>query len=120
MVAFDANGPVGDVMPVLGEPWHLSFPYVFEYEGTLWMLPESSENGTELLYRADSFPLRWTKELDLLTGIEASDSVIVRFGDRLWLLTTVPGSRTPVSDSPLLFSAKSLFGPGCLMSETRF
>jgi hypothetical protein len=110
-VAFDASGPVGDIMPVLREPWHLSFPYVFEYEGTLWMLPESSENGTVSLYRADDFPLRWVRELDLITDLPASDSVITRFGERLWLFTTVPSHRPSVSDALLLFSAKSLFGP---------
>jgi hypothetical protein len=111
VVAFDADGPAGDVMPALTAPWHLSFPYVFEYEQTLWMLPESSENGMVSLYRADDFPLRWVKELDLITGVEASDSVMVPFNDRLWLFTTVPGNRRTVSDSLLLFHAKSLFGP---------
>jgi hypothetical protein len=110
-IAFDSAGPVGEVLPALREPWHLSFPYLFEYDNTLWMVPESSENGTVSLYRAHDFPLRWTKELDLLSNIEASDSIIVAGRDCLWLFTTVPSSGSVVSDSLYLFQSKSLFGP---------
>ena len=39
-VAFDANGPVGTPVPVLEEPHHLSYPFVFEREGSFWMIPE--------------------------------------------------------------------------------
>ena len=108
---FGAGGPAGEVMSILREPWHLSFPYIFEWEETLWMLPESSENKAVSLYRADRFPFRWVKELDLIIDIEASDSIIVRFNDRLWLFTTVPSGARDVSDSLHLFHAKSLFGP---------
>jgi hypothetical protein len=43
------------------------------------MLPESSNNRTVSLYRADGIPSRWVKEADLLIDIEASDSTIVSF-----------------------------------------
>jgi hypothetical protein len=96
---------------VLEQPWHLSFPYVFEHDGTLWMLPESSNNQTVSLYRADGSPLRWIKEIDLLVDIEASDSTIVSFDDRFWMFTTVPHADPSRSEKLLLFHAKSLLGP---------
>lgn len=110
-VAFDPFGPAGDVFPVLQMPWHLSFPYVFEEGGALWMLPESSNNRTVSLYRADNFPTRWVKEIDLLVGIEASDSVIVSFEDRFWMFTTVQQTGESHSDKLCLFHSKSLLGP---------
>jgi hypothetical protein len=110
-IAFGHNGPEGDVFPVLEEPWHLSFPYVFEHGEALWLLPESANNRTVSLYRADIFPTRWVKEADLLVGIEASDSIIVFFEGRFWMFTTVPHADPSRSDKLLLFHAQSLLGP---------
>jgi hypothetical protein len=110
-INFGSSGPTGKVFPVLEQPWHLSFPFIFENGGSLWMLPESSQNRTVSLYRADSFPSRWVKEIDLLTGIEASDSVIVPIDGVLWMFTTIPGSDSRRSDALCLFYSRSLFGP---------
>jgi hypothetical protein len=110
-VAFGPRGPEGDVFPVLEQPWHLSFPYVFEHEGELWMLPESSNNRTVSLYRAQNFPTRWVKEIDLLVGVEASDSTIVSFEGRLWMFTTVQHDDPSRSNKLLLYHAQSLPGP---------
>ena len=110
-IAFSPRGPEGDVIPVLERPWHLSFPYVFEHDGAIWMLPESSDNRTVSLYRAAIFPTCWVKEADLLSGIEASDSTIVFFGDRFWMFTTVQHDDPTRSNKLLLYHAKSLLGP---------
>ncbi|GFQ00345.1 glycosyltransferase family protein 64 protein c5 [Phtheirospermum japonicum] len=44
----------------LDEDWHLSYPYVFEYNGNIYMMPEGSAKGDLRLYRATNFPLKWT------------------------------------------------------------
>lgn len=44
---------------VLREPWHLSYPHVFEHGGGIWMMPETIDGHGVRLYRADSFPDRW-------------------------------------------------------------
>lgn len=46
----------------LDEEWHLSYPYVFDYLGQIYMMPESSEKGDLRLYRATNFPLEWKLE----------------------------------------------------------
>ena len=38
---------------VLKEPFHLSFPFVFEDHGAIYMIPESQENDSIRLYRAN-------------------------------------------------------------------
>jgi len=73
---------------VLEERSHLSYPFVFERDGQIWMIPESSANATVSLYRAERFPDRWVKETDLLTGITASDATIVEHAGRLWMFAT--------------------------------
>lgn len=49
---------------VLLEPFHLSYPNVFQYDGCFFMIPETSEIGQIRLYKAIQFPQKW--ELDCI------------------------------------------------------
>lgn len=89
---------------VLQERFHLSYPYVFAWQGERYMIPESGECREVRLYRATDFPLHWTHEQTLLRG-EYYDSSVFRFDDRWWMLTAS-------SDATLrLFHADILAGP---------
>ena len=72
---------------VLAEPFHLSYPYVFRWEGTYYMIPERSRGGSVTLYRADKFPNQWVPIGNLLEGKRYVDSSILRYDDRWWLFT---------------------------------
>jgi hypothetical protein len=109
-VEFGTTGPVSPVYRVLEEPWHLSYPFVLEVEGHVWMIPESSANREVALYRADPFPRRWVKEATLLRDVSASDATVVAHEDRYWLFTTLANPSHDSSDLHL-FSAPGLFGP---------
>src|SRR5437660_2009869 len=41
----------------LSEPFHLSFPYLFEYQGELYMCPEAQGSRQIRIYRCTEFPL---------------------------------------------------------------
>ena len=119
-VAFDANGPVGTPVPVLDEPYHLSYPFVFERDGAVWMIPESSLNGTIDLYRATAFPGGWVKEATLLSGLTAGDVTLLQRGERWWMFATVRDIhadkgfgpvRGSYSDALYLWSAADFRGP---------
>lgn len=111
VVAFDESGPAGPARPVLEEPWHLSYPFLIEQAGEVWMIPEGSANATVDLYRADRFPDRWVKEATLLSGIEASDATIVAHGGKLWMFAATRDGAGSWSDTLSLFSATRLTGP---------
>ena len=51
---------------VLDEPFHLSYPYVFEFEGEHYMVPESHQDRSLRLYRAVDFPTRWEHACNLI------------------------------------------------------
>jgi hypothetical protein len=110
-VAFDSNGPAGPVVPVLEESWHLSYPFVIEHRGELWMVPESSQGGCIPLYRADPFPTRWIREGNLLSDIEASDATIVKHAERFWMFTVTRDRCGSLSDMLSIFVADDLHGP---------
>src|SRR5690606_16517856 len=84
-VEFGQDGRPGDAVPVLEEPWHLSYPFLIEQEGEVYMIPEASLSGEIALYRATDFPRGWLKEATLVSGVEAADATVIRHGGRFWM-----------------------------------
>jgi hypothetical protein len=111
VIPFDRNGPSGPARPVLEEPWHLSYPFLIAHAGHIWMVPESSSNGTVTLYRADPFPFRWVPEATLLSGIEASDATIVHHDGLFWMFAATHDGRGSWSDMLSIHWAHELRGP---------
>jgi hypothetical protein len=111
VVPFGERGPSGPAEPVLEEAWHLSYPFVFEHQGQVWMIPESSANKTVRLYRADPFPHRWVEEGILLSDIEASDATIIRHNGSFWMFAATRDGGGSWSDTLSLFHAPRLYGP---------
>lgn len=73
----------------LDEDFHLSFPFLFEHDGALFMCPESYTAGQIRIYRCVDFPLRWQLERIAMSGVSAADSMILPHGDLWWLLTNL-------------------------------
>ena len=61
---------------VLEEKFHLSYPYVFEENGIVYMMPETRDNGCIQLYRAVKFPTEWVKDRVIVKIKDAVDTVI--------------------------------------------
>lgn len=109
-VEFDEAGPVGTPRPVVDIGTHLSYPFVFEHQGAMWMVPESIATGTVDLYRAEAFPDRWVKEATLLSGLEASDATVLQHDGRWWMFATVRAGGA-FSDALHIWSGPGLLGP---------
>ena len=92
----------------LREPFHLSFPFLFEHGGELYMCPESSAAREIRLYRCLEFPLRWRFEKSLMRGVSAADTMLFERDGRCWMLTNIDESESGDHCSELyLFSAAS-------------
>jgi len=63
-------------VPVLEEPFHLSYPQVFRYGKEIYMLPETRNAGDIRLYRCLEFPGKWEPAESLLE-LEAVDTTIL-------------------------------------------
>jgi hypothetical protein len=110
-VAFGPDGPLGAPEPVLEEPYHLSYPFVFVRDGAVWMIPESCAAGTVDLYRATQYPGGWVKEATLVSGLAASDATLIEHGGRWWMFATVRDGGGAYSDALHLWSAPDFRGP---------
>lgn len=93
---------------VLEEPWHLSYPQVFEQDGRLVMIPESGQSGAVSLYECDEFPLKWRKCGDLIRGnCNYVDAAFV-CQDGVFYLVVAPAD---AALRPMLWKADSIDGP---------
>lgn len=97
--------------PALAEPWHLSYPYVFEADGETWMLPEARESGTLRLYQAHAFPFEWRPAADIALDAVPLDATPFHHQGRWWLfyapaepasarLTTLCAAHAPALTGP--------------------
>src|SRR5262249_555399 len=94
---------------VLAEPFHLSYPYVFEWMNEFYMVPERHQAGSIGLYRAVDFPTRWSCVGSLRDGPYFVDNSLFQYGDMWWLFTeTNPEVKR---DTLCLFYADELSGP---------
>jgi hypothetical protein len=107
----ERGGP-RSVGPVLTAPYHLSYPFLFEWKGALFMLPETEENRTVEVYRCVSWPDSWTLEAVLLEDVSAADTTLVEAAGRWWMFTTMNPERDVDWDTNLyLFHASGPLGP---------
>lgn len=110
-VAFGQDGPIGVPQCVLELDYHLSYPFVFERDGQVWMIPESCNAARIDLFRATAFPGGWVKEATLVEGVVASDATLIEHGGRWWLFATVRDGGGAFSDALHLWSAPDFRGP---------
>tara|TARA_B100001142_G_scaffold322598_1_gene371133 strand:+ start:501 stop:2207 length:1707 start_codon:yes stop_codon:yes gene_type:complete len=74
---------------VLEENFHLSFPYVFENQGEIFMVPETFKNKDIRLYKCVEFPTKWKFEKILMNNISAADTMLIHRDDKWFMLTNI-------------------------------
>jgi hypothetical protein len=94
---------------VLSEPFHLSYPHVFVWEESYYMIPESAQAGSVLLYRAAHFPEQWTRVATLVELPYVVDSSVFYTGDCWWMFAETGADLS--FDTLRLYSSQALTGP---------
>lgn len=104
----DASGKqISEPVPVLEEPCHLSYPFLFEHAGRLYMMPEKSAANCLDLYRCDEFPLRWSKLHTMMSGMRIADATLLEHEGRWWLFASAKLGRVRLKESLFAFYADS-------------
>lgn len=85
--SIDKNGKIGKMRKAYESVHHLSFPFIFEYHGNYYMMPESSYDKNLTLLRARHFPDDWEIIKTWFSGKRICDSVILKKGENIFLLT---------------------------------
>lgn len=77
---------------VLNEDFHLSFPFLFEYENQIFMCPETSAINEIRLYKCIDFPFKWVFFKTIMKNVSAADTIIFHYKQKWWLLTNIDES----------------------------
>ena len=111
VLTYAADRTLLDRQWALREPWHLSYPIVWEGEGETWMLPEAHRSGGLTLYRAVDFPTRWEAACRIDLDHVAVDATPL-WHDGLWWLFYTSASTEPDKTAALHIAfAERLTGP---------
>lgn len=96
---------------VIREPWHLSYPSVFEADGETWMAPEAFRSGTFTLYRAKRFPDVWEPAAKFDFDTPAIDPTFFQWEGRWWCAYSPDGTQQDKQGKLHLAYADRLDGP---------
>lgn len=70
---------------VLSEVFHMSYPFIFELNDKIYMIPETSESKKLFLYEAIDFPNKWCRNKVLLEDIELVDATLFEYNNQKYL-----------------------------------
>ncbi|UFX46970.1 hypothetical protein HAP47_0010015 [Bradyrhizobium sp. 41S5] len=110
-IEFDGKGPIGTAMPVLEEPWHLSYPFLIEDSGELWMIPESTAHRDVPIYKCIRFPDKWERHSTLLSGLELADVTVTQHNGLHYMFGAWRDGTGGYSDTLAIYYAGQLLGP---------
>lgn len=89
VIEMDEFGNHSNPSTVLETDYHLSYPFLIEDNGELYMLPETEDNNTIELYKCIEFPNKWKLVKTMIKNIKAVDSTILKHNEKYWLFTNV-------------------------------
>ncbi len=98
----DQSGNYRAPTTVLEQSYHLSYPFVFEWRGHYYMIPESASNRTIDVYQCTQFPTEWRHHKTLMTNVTATDGTLLHYADKWWLFAAVQGSPWRLRVGPIV------------------
>lgn len=110
VLEYRSDGSFSPLEKVIEEPFHLSYPFVFEHDGQILMVPEAAESNEVILYECVEFPRKWRRRCTLIEGFAGIDSTLLQMDERWWLFTS-DASFENYDNNLHLFTAYHLEGP---------
>lgn len=89
VIEIDRKGNYSKPQIVLEKDYHLSYPFLYEENGELYMIPEKGRKKTVDVYKCIEFPLKWEFKKQLMNNIHAADSTIYKKDETYWLFCNI-------------------------------
>jgi hypothetical protein len=96
---------------ILERDCHLSYPFLFQWKGDWFLIPETAEGSTVELYRCRSFPGDWELEQVLFSGERMYDVTLKEIAGRWWMFASKGVEGALEWDELHLYHAGSPLGP---------
>jgi len=102
----DENGIYKKPLTIIDKPYHLSYPFIFEWKDDYYMIPESMKNKSIEIYKCKEFPGSWEFSMKLMENISAVDTSLFYYQEKWWLFTNIKeNDGASESDELFLFSS---------------
>jgi len=89
VIELDETGNWKAPVKILEKDYHLSYPFIFKWNGKFYMVPESRANRTIDLYECTDFPYQWKFKQCIMENISAVDTTIIHYAEKWWLFTAI-------------------------------
>jgi hypothetical protein len=89
VIRMDDSGDYSQPIRVLERPYHLSYPFIFEWQQNKYMIVETADNRTIEVYRCTDFPDDWEFHSTLMENISAYDVTLFDYNDTWWLFANI-------------------------------
>ena len=99
------EGRLGRSQTVLERPYHLSYPFIFDFRGETYMIPETAQNRTIEVYRCKRFPDQWSFEKTLMRDVHAVDTTMIQHAGCWWMFVNMREEGGSTYDELFLFYA---------------
>ncbi len=110
VIELDKLGNWKAPVKVLEKDYHLSYPFIFEWNDKFYMVPESRANRTIDLYECSEFPHKWNFKQCLIDNISAVDTTLIHYSNKWWLFTAMAENEAAAPNVELfLFYTGDLF-----------
>lgn len=74
---------------VIDAGYHMSFPFIFEHEGAIYLIPETATQRRLEIWRATCFPMKWELHKTTLSGWDLADTVLHKHHGQWYMLTNM-------------------------------
>jgi hypothetical protein len=104
------NGLTEEPKVILEREYHLSYPFVFRWQGDWYLIPETQEANRIDVYKFDAFPYQVSFHKTLMENVRAVDTTLLEADGRWWMFVGITPPGTLNVDELFLFYADSPFG----------
>lgn len=85
LIEMNEEGTYSEPKVILDKDYHLSYPFIFDHDNELYMIPESVENNTVELYRCTQFPDQWEFVMNLMENVSLLDATLLFHNNKWWM-----------------------------------
>ena len=111
------KGLFHEILPIIMEPFHMSFPYIFQYNGDAYMIPETSETSKIRFYKIGNTPYEWHYVGSIFTEGKCCDSVTIEVDGNLWIICTEQDSSNPLCNKVIIYNIFEIEDGGEIRAE---
>lgn len=103
VLELDKNGQLQKTQKIIENPYHMSYPFVFQRDSAYYMIPETGGNRSIDLYKCTGFPWKWEFVKSIMKDINAVDTTLFYHNGKWWLFTLIDEINSSLAVSPELY-----------------